>query len=185
MRFLDLRRMVVAEVDLPSYIELEAGVDMISVSGEEGKKCLCPLHGDTDPSFSLLLHDDGWGYNCFGCGAKGTVVEFFMDYHGIETVGEALEAICEHFELKDESELVKRAVESLGKNEFNDKKRLAMIHEMASHHCRLLLKSKGDDPDVAKWVRSSYAQMNRSIMGKGDYALLEMIYDRATEQMDW
>lgn len=37
-------------------------------------KIICPFHADSDPSLSLS--DDKNVFNCFGCGAKGDVIEF-------------------------------------------------------------------------------------------------------------
>lgn len=38
-------------------------------------KILCPFHADSDPSCSL--NDDKNIFHCFGCGAKGDVIEFY------------------------------------------------------------------------------------------------------------
>ena len=37
-------------------------------------KCLCPFHADGDPSLSF--NDEKNVFNCFGCGAKGDIIEF-------------------------------------------------------------------------------------------------------------
>ncbi len=43
---------------------------------------LCPFHGEKTPSFSV--NPQGQFYYCFGCGAKGDVFSFVMQYHRID-----------------------------------------------------------------------------------------------------
>lgn len=38
----------------------------------------CPFHNDTHPSLSLTLKGNKWLWHCFGCSAKGTVIDFVM-----------------------------------------------------------------------------------------------------------
>lgn len=63
-----------------------------SVGGLELKKrgsnlvCCCPFHKESTPSFTV---SPGKGFVCFGCGAKGTVIDFVMRFKGM-TVGEAM-----------------------------------------------------------------------------------------------
>lgn len=38
-------------------------------------KIVCPFHNDTDPSLSL--NDDLNTFHCFGCHAKGDIIEFY------------------------------------------------------------------------------------------------------------
>lgn len=42
---------------------------------------LCPFHKDTKPSLSISL--DRSVFNCFGCGASGTAVDFVARYEGL------------------------------------------------------------------------------------------------------
>ena len=43
---------------------------------------LCPLHGDTDPSFGYSYERDV--FYCFGCGASGDIIELFGRLHGLD-----------------------------------------------------------------------------------------------------
>ena len=56
-------------------------------SGSEWKGC-CPFHEDRSPSFTIYADDRR--FMCFGCGARGDVLDFIMRRDGI-TLGEALE----------------------------------------------------------------------------------------------
>src|SRR6202451_961804 len=46
-------------------------------SGREFKAC-CPFHSEKSPSF--WVSPEKQFYHCFGCGARGTVVGFLMQY---------------------------------------------------------------------------------------------------------
>lgn len=41
----------------------------------------CPFHGEKKPS--LKIYDGHRGYCCFGCGKSGNVINFIMDYAGM------------------------------------------------------------------------------------------------------
>ena len=54
-------------------------------------KILCPFHDDHDPS--MILNDDRNTFRCFGCGARGDIVEFYRrikegEKHGAQGSGE-------------------------------------------------------------------------------------------------
>jgi hypothetical protein len=46
---------------------------------------VCPFHDDHNPSFSVSQR----GYKCFGCDAKGDIINFLMSHDGM-TFGEAI-----------------------------------------------------------------------------------------------
>ena len=50
-------------------------------------KILCPLHKERTPSF--CINSDKQIFNCFGCGAAGSVIDLHMGLHGISK-GEAM-----------------------------------------------------------------------------------------------
>lgn len=47
----------------------------------ERNKCVCPFHGDTDPS--LGLSDEKGVFHCFGCGVKGDTLKFIQMLEGL------------------------------------------------------------------------------------------------------
>ncbi len=55
---------------------------------------LCPLHGDTKPSCSINLERNV--FNCFGCGAHGSVLDFVAQIENefIRDAAERIEDIC-------------------------------------------------------------------------------------------
>ncbi len=52
---------------------------------------LCELHADTDASFTVFL--DG-GFKCFGCGARGSIVDFYMAKHGLADFRQACDELA-------------------------------------------------------------------------------------------
>jgi putative DNA primase/helicase len=64
-------------------IETIAGVRFSSRAGMTSRMACCPFHTEKSPSFSV--NPEAGYYRCFGngCGAKGDVFTFIMDYHGV------------------------------------------------------------------------------------------------------
>lgn len=58
--------------------------DVLRWAGIEakGKKWRCPFHGELDPSFTV--YSDGRRYGCFGCGAKGDVIDLTTKLFKVE-----------------------------------------------------------------------------------------------------
>ena len=56
----------------------------IKHSGNSSYQALCPFHNDSNPSLSISQKPNGiWLWHCFGCDAKGTVIDFVMRQEGI------------------------------------------------------------------------------------------------------
>jgi DNA primase len=161
-RFLSTYEVVKESVDLPSFMEGDLGIDIQWSSDRESCKCICPFHGDSDPSFSMRKHADGWGFHCFGCNSGGTVVEFFMKHYNLERE-EALEQICERFEIgTDSQELLSAAIRALSRD-VNTSGRLASMHRLAADECRTLLRSRVEDAALRKWVSNAFRRMNECL----------------------
>lgn len=171
-------------VDLPAFLEREVGVRLSWSPDGKKCKCLCPLpsHSDSDPSFSVMKHYDGWGYKCFGCGSSGTVVEFFKQYYGFFDTESAIKAICEKFEFEDEMQLISEALKTFSVG-ADSSERTEAAHIMASNQCRLLLRNSGGDQATWRWVIKAYAAMNEAVSAK-DHLMVSMIYEKACELFD-
>ncbi|MEZ5918813.1 MAG: DNA primase [Alphaproteobacteria bacterium] len=59
-------------------------------AGREFKAC-CPFHREKTPSFTI--NDDKQFYHCFGCGAHGDVVNFFMNHDNLSFI-DTVEMLC-------------------------------------------------------------------------------------------
>lgn len=64
-------------------------------SEEKGKgeiHGLCPIHGESNPSFSYNYQKDS--YNCFSCGASGDLIRLWTETNGLSQT-EGFKAFCE------------------------------------------------------------------------------------------
>ena len=50
-------------------------------AGRNYQAC-CPFHNEKSPSFTVA--PDKQFYHCFGCGAHGSVIDFVMEYQGVD-----------------------------------------------------------------------------------------------------
>ena len=67
--------------------EIKSRVSMPEMMGRYGFEldrsgfCKCPLHGEKTGSFKA--YSGNRGFYCFGCGAHGSVIDFVMQYFGL------------------------------------------------------------------------------------------------------
>lgn len=72
---------------------------------------LCPIHGESNPSFSYNYHTDL--YNCFSCGASGDLLRLWSEVHG-HGQREGFKAFCEEFSISPGGEQKSRAPAAQG-----------------------------------------------------------------------
>ena len=85
-----------------SIDEIKQQLNIVDVIGKEvklkrtgsGYKGLCPFHNEKTPSFSV--NEQGQFFNCFGCGRKGDVLRFVMDYYKL-SFREAIDKLCSEY----------------------------------------------------------------------------------------
>lgn len=85
--------------------EIKNQINIVDVIGREvalkkagsSYKGLCPFHTEKTPSFSV--NEQGQYFNCFGCGKKGDVYRFVMDYYKIPFV-DAVEKLCDEYGIR-------------------------------------------------------------------------------------
>ena len=70
-------------LELPDLIR-RRNIDLIPLNGGSAYKCKCPFHEDKNPSLNLNFKDGLWLWNCFGCGAGGTVIDFVMKFEKMD-----------------------------------------------------------------------------------------------------
>lgn len=58
---------------------------------------LCPFHADTTPSFTVTNRKQF--FHCFGCGKNGGLVDFLIEFKGLDYQGALLE-IAMHYKVK-------------------------------------------------------------------------------------
>jgi DNA primase len=114
------------------------------ITKSSGKKmCCCPFHDDSTPSMIINATDEIETFKCFGCGAKGSVVDFIMKRRGVGLVG-ALEYFKKKYALTTNIEEmdIKKLIERTNKR----KKPVAItsLMIMISRQVREFLKTSND-----------------------------------------
>lgn len=163
------------KVDLAEFLETELGCSLAWYEPHISAGTICPMpnHAEKKPSFRLkYLEEDGiWIYHCLGCGVKGTIIDFFMDYYGIPTSAQAVLSICHRFNFKNTSQLVFEGLCDV-KKKVNLQKKMEMTHIVVSNQCRMLLRKNFDKFNI--WIASVYRQMNIALE-KEDITAIEKI----------
>ncbi|MDA8269739.1 MAG: CHC2 zinc finger domain-containing protein [Actinomycetota bacterium] len=65
-------------------VSARTGIECYRTSGSVTVRCPLPSHGHPDRTPSLRLHLDDGIFSCFGCGAKGDVVEWVRQAEGVD-----------------------------------------------------------------------------------------------------
>jgi len=65
-------------------VAARTGVDPYRTGGSVSARCPLPSHGHHDRTPSMRLHLDDGIFSCFGCGAKGDVVEWVRQTEGVD-----------------------------------------------------------------------------------------------------
>jgi len=173
-RYSEIRRQITQRADFGQFLESELGLDVDWSLSYESGMCVCPLHGDTEPSFSISKVDGAWLFHCFGCQKAGTIIEFFMEHYQITSVKAAMEVICEKFDIEESLETISDSFACAG-GRFDIKRRTLSAHTTAANRCRIAIR---ENPDNIKWVSEMYREMNRSLL-ENDFTRLEEMTEEA------
>jgi len=171
-RYSEIRRQITHRANLAQYLESELGLS-INWSSYESGMCVCPLHGDTQPSFSISQVDGVWLFNCFGCHESGTIIEFFLRYYQLDSIKTAMELICERFDISESLDTIRESMCAIG-GRFDLKKRTTSAHIVTANKCRIML---GGDPtnkgNISRIVEV-YGEMNQALV-ENDFTRIEEI----------
>jgi DNA primase len=158
-------------VDLPAFVERETGANLIWQIEDEKASANCPIHNEKKPSFHLNKYDGIWMYHCFGCGAKGTIIDFCMDYFGLSTSFEAVVLICKKLEIKNVHDIVVEGLKNVSKK-VSIQKKMECQNIVISNICRQLLRE--DFNKNQTFVAQTYKRLNEA-MDNGDNETLQII----------
>jgi len=157
-------------VDLSEFLETEVGCTLRWSEPNVSANCVCPLHGDTDPSFHLNFRDEGlWVYHCFGCEAKGTIIDLVKEYYALPTAAASVIWIFQKFGWANDEDLIIDSLKGIQKK-INIQKKMECANIVTSNQCRMLLRK--DYGRYSKWVGESYRRMNKAL-DEGDIDTLE------------
>ena len=128
---------------------------------------------------SFTLEDNILTGNCFGCEAKGTVVNFCIDYLGHEDKAEAVAYLVEKYNIEgitDEDLMTYRFVV----NSIDERRKLECANISSSSQCRELLRN--DFEKNKNWVAKAYRRLNKALEAK-DIVVVEDIGHEASSRI--
>lgn len=106
---------------------------LFTVTSEEKGKSeihgLCPIHNESNPSFSYNYQKDS--YNCFSCGASGDLIRLWIEKNGLSQT-EGFKAFCEAYniELKhDHNHAAHSGHSETGRNAEKTEPAVELTHE--------------------------------------------------------
>jgi putative DNA primase/helicase len=106
---------------------------LFTVTSEEKGKGeihgLCPIHGESNPSFSYNYQKDS--YNCFSCGASGDLIRLWIEKNGLSQT-EGFKAFCDEYgiELKhDHNHAAPSGHSETGRNAEKTEPAVELTHE--------------------------------------------------------
>jgi DNA primase len=152
------------KVDLSEFLSTEIGCNLrwYEPKVAAGTACPMPNHKDSNPSFRIkYIEESGiWIFHCLGCGSKGTIVDFCMEYYSLDSSAEAVLFICDKFGFKKTDLVVTDSIKDVTKR-VNLQKKIGCAHVVAARQCFTLLKK--DYIKYNKWVAEAYQEMNKAL----------------------
>lgn len=171
---------IVKTINLPDFVEEEAGCTIHWNRQDLSCKCCCPLHEEDVPSFNIDLKDDVWLFYCFGCGAKGNIIHFCQQFHGLRNKLEAINYLCKKYNIESGSDLVLEGIKQVGVK-IDQQRLLENANILSSNQCRMLLRKNYEKNK--KWVSSAYKKLNKAL-DEHDEKTIEYIGHEASKRMN-
>lgn len=163
------------KINLLDFIEEQTGHDFHKIGRQY--RCLCPLHEEKTPSFFAWKgSDDVWAFKCYGCGRKGTIIDFCLSYFKLEKPVQALSVLAEKSEISDDVGIAEMLEAITVK--IDSEQRLDGMHFVACNNCRRLLRAHWDDGAVRDWVKNAYKTMN-TYLDTNNVEMMEQIGQEA------
>jgi DNA primase len=169
-------------INLPDFIEREADVNLKWRKHNLSAACHCPMpnHNDRNASFHVSQMPNGvWIYHCFGCGSKGHIIHFCIDYYGLRNKLEAILFLCKKLNIKDKEDLILQGIKNVSKR-VDLQRKIENLNIIVSNQCRLLLRK--DFKLHKDWVSDTYEKLNASLE-REDYETIENIGYEAFNRM--
>jgi len=154
---------IVKTLDLVEFIESETGCDVKWVAQGFSAKCCCPLHEEKAPSFHINLRNGVWIYHCFGCGAKGTIIHFCKEYHGLRNKLEAIHYLCKKYNIENISDLILEGIKKVCVK-VDEQRLIENANILVSNQCRILLRK--NFKMHKSWVSQAYHRLDSALKNK-------------------
>jgi hypothetical protein len=168
---------LVKKIDMVEFVTRETGRKPVDAGRSWKMVCPMPSHKDTDPSLHIYKASGNWFYRCYGCGSKGTIVDFCVEYKSFDHPYDALVYIVERNGIRNDADFMVKAVKD-AKVECDRRARLESSHFLAASNCRALLRLYNGEETVVSWVGSAYRKMN-SMLDSGDRMGIEGVSEEA------
>lgn len=159
-----LSQYIKGNVSLPDFIEMVSDVEIRWNRENMSAVCNCPMpwHKDRNASFHInRMQDNTWVYHCFGCQAKGHIINFYMDFTGEDDKEIAVKSICKKLNVIVTENEIKMLSFNSSTSKLHKKKEIEMANILTSNQCRLLLKRNYEK--YHEWVFNSYKKINNFI----------------------
>lgn len=170
-------------VNLAEYLTTEAGCTLNWYEPNISAGTICPLpdHKDTKPSFRIKFMEDSgvWIWHCLGCNSKGTIIDFCMEYYGLNSSFEAVNFLCKKFNFKGGDQMSLDSLKDIRKK-IDLQKKMNCTHVLVAHQCLALLRK--DYNKNSKWVKEAYMRMNKSL-DEDDIETIESIGYEASKKI--
>jgi DNA primase len=171
------------KIDFSEFLSTEIGCNLRWYEPKVSAGTFCPMpnHKDKNASFRLKYMENSgvWIFNCFGCGSKGTIIDFCMDYYGISSSVEAVLFLCNKFGLKKSDISIADSLKDV-KKRANLQRKINCAHVVASRQCFSLLQKNYVRHNA--WVKEAYKTMNKALDAE-DIGIIEGIGFEASEKM--
>jgi DNA primase len=116
-------------------------------AGRNYQAC-CPFHNEKTPSFSVSQEKQF--YYCFGCGAKGNVISFIMEYDRLDFV-EAIEDLAKQYSLEVPRE--KGGTPLKSQAERNERERDYELMEQVARYFEQQLKQHKNSSTIIEYLK--------------------------------
>lgn len=173
---------IIRNISFPDFLTTEIGA---KINWSRNMKtglgnCPMPDHRDSNASFRINEMENGvWVCHCFGCGRRGTIINFVKDYFDLPDKHEAILWICKNFNVKNAEEIILEGIKNVSKRV--DTQRLAENENIrASNLCKMLIKKNFEAN--ASWVRDSYKKLNQ-YLDEDDLDGILAIGDEASKRL--
>lgn len=173
---------LVKTISLPDFIEAETDQILKWSKPEFSAKCHCPMpdHHDKNASFHVTkMEESTWIFHCFGCGKKGTIIHFCVDYFGLRNKLEAILFLCKKFDIKNKEDIIIAGIKNISKK-VDVQRKMESANIVTSNQCRMLLRKNFDLHK--KWVWNAYKQLNTALEEENE-ELIEKIGYEASKRM--
>lgn len=160
---------IVSQIDILSYLQ-SRGIEFRRQGTSHKTRCPFPDHDDSTPSFSVKPSEQY--FHCFGCGEGGNVLNFIMNFDGIE-FPQAVKVAADYagYALEDEELFSPQEVQM-----FQEKELLKGIYLSAAEYCYKVMPI-----DIKEHLKNHYGftekYMEKRMPGYDDGHLYDHLYN--------